>query len=52
MKEKTKTFATMTKHPSGLTWERWHWPFKTDAERERIRLWRAVNNLDDPRIPF
>jgi hypothetical protein len=28
------------RHPSGLTWERWHWPFKTDAERLQIQRWQ------------
>jgi len=23
-------------HPSGLTWERWEWPFKTPQEREIV----------------
>lgn len=23
-------------HPSGLTWERWEWPFKTPQERELV----------------
>lgn len=26
-------------HPSGLTLARWNWPFKTDAERELVRIW-------------
>lgn len=24
------------KHPSGLTWERWEWPFKTPEERKLV----------------
>jgi len=24
------------RHPSGLTWERWHWPFHTPEERKLI----------------
>jgi hypothetical protein len=24
------------KHPSGLTWERWDWPFKTFDERKLV----------------
>ena len=28
-------------HPSGLTWARWNWPFKTDAERAIIARWFA-----------
>jgi hypothetical protein len=38
-------------HPSGLTLERWHWLFKTAAEREQIARWRARFNFDDS-IPF
>ena len=26
----------MDKHPSGLTWERWEWPFKTPQERQLV----------------
>jgi hypothetical protein len=26
----------MNKHPSGLTWERWEWPFKTPQERQLV----------------
>lgn len=41
-------------HPSGLTYERWNWPFKTDAEREQIQSW--INNtpkdLLNASIPF
>lgn len=25
-----------SKHPSGLTWERWNWPFKTPEERQLV----------------
>jgi len=41
-------------HPSGLTLERWNWPFKTDAEREQIRLWKegTPKDLLDNSIPF
>lgn len=24
------------KHPSGLTWERWNWPFHTETEKQMI----------------
>lgn len=24
------------KHPSGLSWERWEWPFKTPDERKLV----------------
>ena len=23
-------------HPSGMTWERWRWPFKTEDERKLV----------------
>jgi hypothetical protein len=43
-------------HPSGLTWERWHWPFKTDAERAAIAKWRTNPDpyavVFDTSIPF
>lgn len=39
-------------HPSGLTMERWRFPFKTPQEQEMIRRWLAVNNLDSNAIPF
>jgi len=26
-------------HPSGLTMERWNWPFKTPQERELVARW-------------
>lgn len=39
-------------HPSGLTWERWHWPFKTPQERLQIQQWLALHDLDNPAIPF
>jgi hypothetical protein len=39
-------------HPSGLTLIRWHWPFKTEAERQIIVSWLAVNKLSDKSIPF
>lgn len=51
-----KTSATTTdKHPSGLTWERWEWPFKTPEERKQIQQWydrKAGNYEFDPSIPF
>jgi hypothetical protein len=37
-------------HPSGLTLDRWHYPFKTDAERELIRIW--LNCGLDVNTPF
>ena len=39
-------------HPSGLTWERWHWPFKTPQERLQILRWRALTDLNNGTIPF
>lgn len=29
-------------HPSGLTWERWQWPFHTEAERQLIAAYFAA----------
>ena len=43
-----------TKHPSGLTWERWYWPFKTPMERRQIQEWK-MNQQNcglDESIPF
>ena len=37
-----------TMHPSGLTLERWLWPFKTEAERKLIVIW--LNHGLDPSI--
>lgn len=39
-------------HPSGITMERWRFPFKTPEEMAMIRRWLAVNNLDSGAIPF
>lgn len=39
-------------HPSGLTLERWNWPFKTPQERLQIQRWLALHDLDNPAIPF
>lgn len=39
-------------HASGLTLERWHFPFKTLAERAIVARWLAINNLSNPSIPF
>jgi hypothetical protein len=50
----TKTSAATTKHPSGLTWERWNQPFKMDHERKMIREWlqrktgQDINNSGTP----
>lgn len=39
-------------HPSGLTWERWNFPFKTQVEREMIVKWLAIKDLLNNTIPF
>jgi len=41
----------MTKHPCGLTWERWNWPFKTEAELKIVARWKSIGSLDSS-IPF
>lgn len=38
-------------HPSGMTLERWNWPFKTEYERELVRQYLCPHILDDS-IPF
>lgn len=54
----TKTSATTTdidKHPSGLTWERWYWPWKMPEERKMIQEWlkqKAGQDLNDGSTPF
>lgn len=35
-----------------VRWERWHWPFKTQAEREMIMRWMALTDLNNGTIPF
>jgi len=50
-KQKPQTIHTEM-HPSGLTMERWRFPFKTPEEREKIRQWMALNNINDNSIPF
>ena len=40
--EKTKPTSGKSgkaKHPSGLTMERWNWPFKTETERVVVAKW-------------
>jgi hypothetical protein len=37
----------MDKHPSGLTWERWNWPFKTPEERELVREYFALTSVEN-----
>lgn len=34
-------------HPSGMTMERWHWPFKTEYERELVRQYLYPAQFDD-----
>jgi len=51
----TKTSAETTKHPSGLTWERWRQPFKMPHERKMIQEWlqrRTGQYLNDGSTPF
>lgn len=31
------------KHPSGLTWERWEWPFKSADERKLVAAYFKKN---------
>lgn len=42
----------MTLHPSGLTWERWNFPFKTPEERLKIMLWLHPKEIFDNSTPF
>jgi hypothetical protein len=42
-------------HPSGLTWERWHWPWKMPQERAMIQQWmqrKKEGEVFDNSIPF
>lgn len=39
-------------HPCGLTLARWHWPFKTPQEREIVRRWIELHDLDNQAIDF
>ena len=39
-------------HKSGLTLERWHFPFKTPAERALIVAWLERTNFDTTNNPF
>lgn len=57
LKQTTKHEPRPTdKHPSGLTWERWHQPFKMPEERKMIQQWlqkKQGNEFDqDPNNPF
>jgi len=45
----------MDKHPSGLTWERWEWPFKTPQERQLVakyfdRVKKAVDKEEKQKM--
>lgn len=35
------------RHPSGLTLERWNWPFKTPEERKKVAAWFAVQRREE-----
>jgi hypothetical protein len=39
---------TTNKHPSGLTWERWNWPFKTQEERAIVAKWFKKKEKNQP----
>lgn len=34
-------------HPSGMTLERWNFPFKTEYERELVRQYLHPSKLDN-----
>lgn len=38
-------------HPSGMTWERWNFPFKTARERQLV-MWYLNPTMFDNSIPF
>jgi hypothetical protein len=54
-KQQDKKEQPKKMHPSGIAWERWNWPFKTDEERALAEQWvkrqtqdekqKAINNL-------
>ena len=50
--EQDQISQTTEMHPSGLTMERWRFPFKTKEEQEKIRQWMAVNDLNSDEIKF
>jgi len=44
-----------SRHPSGLTWERWEWPFKTPQERQLVakyfdRVKKAVDKEEKQKM--
>ena len=47
-----QTSLTIEMHPSGVTMERWRFPFKTAEELGKILRWMAVNDLNSGTIPF
>lgn len=55
MNNQSKTPAETSKHPSGLTWERWNQPFKMPHERKLIQQWlqrKKEGVVFDDSIPF
>lgn len=60
MKKDSSVDNPETMHPSGMTWERWRWPFKTEAERKLVMAYNKrvdqqrkrdeFNNLEE--APF
>lgn len=40
---KKEVLLPMQKHPSGMTMERWNWPFKTPEERKLVMKWYKKN---------
>jgi hypothetical protein len=37
------------KHPSGLPWERWNWPFKTTDEKVLAAQWFRKEQRNEKR---
>lgn len=35
------------KHPSGMTWERWEWPFKTPEERKLVAAYFKKHSKEE-----
>lgn len=42
----------MKLHPSGLTYERWDWPFKTSQELEAVRRYLHPDLMFNDTNPF
>lgn len=36
-----------SKHPSGLTWAEWEWPFKTLEQRDKVIQFHNPNRIDN-----